>query len=175
MNWFRKHVKSGSRLALFALAIQFALSFGHFHGVAAQAAPAIQTGLTNADLAIAATLDAQGINSEAARQQPSNHDSDQQRTDACAICAVLSLAGNFLFATPPLLELPGAIEFLYLTTDAEFSHLGSLHPAFQSCAPPVSSPRLIDALPRDYRAPAWFPEGKSESIRRTPTESGSGQ
>jgi len=137
MNWFRKHVKTGSRLALFALAIQFALSFGHFHGVAAQAAPAIQTGLTNADLAIAATLDAQGINSEA-RQQPSNHDSDQQRTDACAICAVLSLAGNFLFATPPLLELPGAIEFLYLTTDAEFSHLGSLHPAFQSRAPPVS-------------------------------------
>jgi hypothetical protein len=138
MNWFRKHVKTGSRLALFALAIQFALSFGHFHGVAAQAAPAIQTGLTDADLAIAASLDAQGIDSEAARQQPSNHDSDQQRTDACAICAVLSLAGNFLSATPPLLELPGAIEFLYLTTDAEFSHLGSLHPAFQSRAPPVS-------------------------------------
>ena len=137
MNWFRKHVKTGSRLALFALAIQFALSFGHFHGVAAQA-PAVQTRLTDADLAIAATLDTQGIDSEAARQQPSNHDSDQQRTDACAICAVLSLAGNFLSATPPLLELPGAIEFLYLTTDAEFSHLGSLHPAFQSRAPPVS-------------------------------------
>jgi DUF2946 family protein len=138
MNWFRKHVKTGSRLALFALAIQFALSFGHFHGVAAQAAPALQTGLTDADLAIAAPLDAQGIDSEAARQQPSNHDSDQQRTDACAICAVLSLAGNFLSATPPLLELPGAIEFLYLTTGAEFVHLGSIHRAFQSRAPPVS-------------------------------------
>src|SRR6476620_4992179 len=96
MKWLRSNIRHGSRLALFALAIQFALSFGHFHGVAAQAAPAIQTGLTNADLAIAATLDAQGVSSEAARQQPSNHDSDQQRTDACAICAVLSLAGNFL-------------------------------------------------------------------------------
>ena len=138
MNWFRKHVKTGSRLALFALAIQFALSFGHFHGVAAQAAPAIQTGLTDADLAIAASLDAQGIDSEAARQQPSNHDSDQQRTDACAICAVLSLAGNFLSATPPLLELPGAIEFLYLTTDAEFVHLGHGRVAFQPRAPPAS-------------------------------------
>ena len=138
MNWFRKHVKTGSRLALFALAIQFALSFGHFHGVAAQAAPAIQTGLTDADLAIAATLDTQGIDSEAARQQPSNHDSDQQRTDACAICAVLSLANNFLFATPPLLELPQAVELLHLTTGAEFAHLGSLHRAFQSRAPPVS-------------------------------------
>ena len=50
VKWFRKHLKGGSRLALFALAIQFALSFGHFHGIAAQAAPAIVTGLTQADL-----------------------------------------------------------------------------------------------------------------------------
>ena len=138
MNWFRRHLKHGSRLALFALVIQFALSFGHFHGVAARAAPAIQTGLTDADLAIAAPLDAQGIDSEAARQQPSNHDSDQQRTDACAICAVISLANNFLFAVPPVLQLPQAIELLYLTTDAEFAHLGSLHPPFQPRGPPAS-------------------------------------
>ena len=54
------------------------------------------------------------------------------------ICAVLSLANNFLFASPPVLELPQAVELLYLTTDAEFAHLGSLHPAFQSRAPPIS-------------------------------------
>ena len=59
MNWFRKHLKHGSRLALFALAIQFALSFGHFHGVAAQAAPAIQAHVTDADLAHAAGVAAQ--------------------------------------------------------------------------------------------------------------------
>ena len=58
--------------------------------------------------------------------------------DDCAICAVISLANNFLFATPPLLELPQAVELLHLTTGAEFAHLGSLHPAFQSRAPPVS-------------------------------------
>src|SRR5215212_4324766 len=133
MNWFRKHVKTGSRLALFALAIQFALSFGHFHGEIARAAPAIQAGFADADLAIAAT---QAAHAEAA-QQPSNHDSDRQTSD-CAICAVLSLANNFLFATPPLLELPQAVELLHLTTGAEFAHLGSLHPAFQSRAPPVS-------------------------------------
>src|SRR5512147_1253521 len=118
MNWFRKHVKTGSRLALFALAIQFALSFGHFHGAAAQT---VRLGLTDGDLAIAATLAA---HSEAA-QQPSNHDTDQPTSD-CAICAVLSLANNFLFATPPLLELPQAVELLHLTTGAEFTHLGSL-------------------------------------------------
>ena len=134
MNWFRKHVKTGSRLALFALAIQFALSFGHFHADVARAAPAIQAGLAAPDLA--AALAAQGVPSEAA-QQPSNHDTDRQTSD-CAICAVLSLANNFLFATPPLLELPQAVELLQLTTGAEFAHLGSLHPAFQSRAPPVS-------------------------------------
>ena len=138
MNWFRKHLKRGSRLALFALAIQFALSFGHFHGVAARAAPAVQTGLTDADLAIAAALATQGPTSEAAPQQPSNHDTDHQPANACAICAVLSLANNFLFATPPLLELPQAVELLHITTGAEFTHLGSLHRAFQSRAPPVS-------------------------------------
>ena len=136
MNWFRKHVKTGSRLALFALAIQFALSFGHFHADVARAAPALQTGLADADRAIAATLVAQEAPSEAA-QQPAGHDTDQKASD-CAICAVLSLANNFLFATPPLLELPQAVELLHLTTGAEFTHLGSLHPAFQSRAPPVS-------------------------------------
>ena len=135
MNWFRKHVKTGSRLALFALAIQFALSFGHFHGAAAQT---VRLGLTDGDLAMAATLAAPAAHSEAGQpQQPSNHDTDQPTSD-CAICAVLSLANNFLFATPPLLELPQAVELLHLTTGAEFTHLGSLHPAFQSRAPPVS-------------------------------------
>ena len=135
MKWFRKHIKTGSRLALFALAIQFALSFGHFHGVAAQAAPAIQAGLSRADLAHVAT----GATPEAAQKQvPSSPDTDQQTADGCAICAVIALAGNLLFATPPVLLLPQAVELVYRTTDAEVAHLGSVHPAFRSRAPPIS-------------------------------------
>ena len=137
MKWFRNNIKTGSRLALFALAIQFALSFGHFHGEIARAAPAIQAGLPNADLAIAAALAAPQARSEAAQQQRSGHDTDQSGSD-CAICAVISLANNFLFATPPLLGLPRAVDLLHLTTDAEFAHLGSLHPPFQPRAPPAS-------------------------------------
>lgn len=131
MNWFRKHVKTGSRLALFALAIQFALSFGHFHGEIVRAAPAIQAGLADA-----AILAAQEAEPEAA-QRPSNHDTDRHASD-CAICAVLSLANNFLFATPPSLELPQSVELLHVTTAAEFAHLDSPHRAFQSRGPPVS-------------------------------------
>jgi hypothetical protein len=117
MNWFRSNIRYGSRLALFALAIQFALSFGHFHGISAQAAPAIQ---------------------QTSQQAPSNPDPDQQPTDPCAICAVMALANATLFATPPVLLLPQAIEFLYLITDAEFVHLDSVRVAFQPRAPPAS-------------------------------------
>jgi Protein of unknown function (DUF2946) len=132
MKWFRRNIRTGSRLALFALLLQFVLSFGHFHFNGAQAAPAIQT-LT--DLA-----HAQGLAADAAseRQQGGNNDTDQPSNEPCAICAVMSMANQMVFATPALLLLPDAIEVLFLVTDAEFAHLGSLWPAFQSRAPPVS-------------------------------------
>jgi len=136
MKWFRKHLKHGSRLALFALAIQFALSFGHFHSFAAQAAPAIATGLTQANLDYAKGLTAQDTANKV-EQRPATPDTDHS-ADACTICAVISLAGNALFSAPPLLQLPQAVELLYLTIDAEFVHLSSVHPAFQSRAPPTS-------------------------------------
>jgi DUF2946 family protein len=132
MNWFRKHLKFGSRLALFALLLQFVLLFGHFHWNAAQAAPAIQA-LT--DLA-----HTQGFATEAASesQQPVRHGNNQPSNEPCAICAVMSMANQMVFATPALLMLPGAFELLFLATDAEFTHLSSPWSAFQSRAPPVS-------------------------------------
>jgi hypothetical protein len=108
-----------------ALAIQFVLSFGHFHAVA-HAAPAIKSG-------IVLTAPA------ASPQQPaSDQDSDRHGHDGCAICAVVAMANTMLSATPPLLRLPEAAEFLYLTTDAEFAHLNAVRVAFQSRAPPIS-------------------------------------
>ena len=122
MKWLRSNIRHGSRLALFALVVQFALSFGHFHGGAAEAALAIQTGLAQFS----------------EPQSPASHGTDQQPSDACDICAVIALANATLLATPPLLLLPQAIEFLYLATDAEFAHLDSARIAFQPRAPPVS-------------------------------------
>jgi hypothetical protein len=134
MKWFRRHIKTGSRLALFALAVQFALSFGHFHVSAARAEPAMQIGLSDVDLS-----SVEGVApAEASQQQPANHDTDQRPGENCAICAVVSLAGNLLLSTPPLLLLPQAVELLNLVTDAEFAHLGSVRLPFQSRAPPVS-------------------------------------
>jgi hypothetical protein len=136
MRWFRSNIKRGSRLALFALAIQFAFSFGHFHAVAAQA---VQPDTAPFELSHANGLAAPDAVSESAQQpSPSTPDSDQQQGDPCAICAVMALANAVLFATPPILLLPQAIEFLYLTTDAEFVHLNSARVAFQPRAPPAS-------------------------------------
>jgi hypothetical protein len=136
VNWFRKHLKHGSRLALLALVIQFALSFGHFHADAAGAAPAVQAGLADAGLAAAAPAVLHGAADQGA-QQPPGHDTDRHASD-CAICAFLSVANNFLFANPPQLALQEAVELLHLISGAEFAHLGSLHPAFHSRAPPIS-------------------------------------
>jgi hypothetical protein len=138
MKWFRSNIKHGSRLALFALVIQFALSFGHFHGIAAQAAPAIQSSAAQSDSYASGLPEAEATGQDAQQQPSSDRDSDQHPTDACAICAVMALANAVLFATPPVLVLPQAVEFLYLATDAEFIHLNSARVAFQPRAPPIS-------------------------------------
>lgn len=129
MTWVRSNIKGGARLALFALAVQVALSFGHFHWPAAtEAAPVVQSNLTQTDAA----------GNQVKQQAPANHDPDRQPGDTCAICAVMAMASTVLFATPPLLLLLQAVEFLYLTTDAEFVHLKSAGAAFQPRAPPAS-------------------------------------
>src|SRR5450755_1762807 len=95
MKWFRSNIKHGSRLALFALAVQFVLSFGHFHGITAQAAPAIQSGPVLSDPAYATSLPAPDTVSHSTQPSPSDPDSDRQPADACAICAVMSAFASF--------------------------------------------------------------------------------
>jgi hypothetical protein len=133
MKWFRSNIRSGSRTALFALAIQLVLSFGHFHGIGAPAAAALQSSAPASSSAIVA-LDR--LSRPAQPQPASDHDSDHD--DICAICAVMALASAVLFATPPVLPVPHAVEFSYLITDTEFAYSNSLRVAFQPRAPPLS-------------------------------------
>ena len=143
MKWFRSNIRHGARLALFAFAVQLTLSFGHFHWLpASEAAPLVQSGLTQADSAKGL---AASSGPTAQQPSPANHDRDHQPGDVCAICAVVAMASTVMFATPPLLLLPQAVEFLYLTTDAEFVHLKSAGTAFQPRAPPASGHRSINA------------------------------
>jgi hypothetical protein len=133
MKWFRRNIRTGSRLALFALTLQFVLSFGHFHWDAAQAATALpsQTDVTYQ----------QGLTPDAAiqaQQQPSDHHDGKPSNEPCAICAVMSMANQLVFAIPAMLPLPDAIELHFLATGIEPSHAGSPWSAFRSRAPPVS-------------------------------------
>lgn len=133
MKWFRSNIGRGVRLALLALAVQFVVSFGHTLWLAAQAAPAVKPAAAQSDLS--------GGNAAAGQATPQsrgNRDPDRQPGDNCAICAVVAMAGTVLFATPPLLRLPEAVEFLYRTTDAEFVHLKSAGMASQPRAHPAS-------------------------------------
>jgi hypothetical protein len=115
MNWVRRHITQGSRLALFALAIQMVLAFGHFHAVPAAA---------------------QGASIERVQlPAPIQHDN---AADHCDICAVTAMAGTLLAASPPVLVLPLATDFRLVTTTAAFRHLGAFEVAFQPRAPPLS-------------------------------------
>src|SRR5581483_10976966 len=112
MKWFRSNIKSGARLALVALFVQFALSFGHVHALAVPSALAttLATAINAGDLAVGGKATSQ--------QAPAGkHDSDQRGPDGCAICAVMAMASTVLFSSPPILLLPEAIDLIYRTTD----------------------------------------------------------
>jgi hypothetical protein len=140
MKWFRSNIRRGSRLALFALAVQFLLSFGHFHASSAQAAPALTSQLVlhgAATHAVNWTLRA-----DASRPAPLKTSSDDapdgRLTDDCAICAVLALAGAMMVVTPPCLPARQAVSFSHLIANAAPVDLNSAGVAFQPRAPPVS-------------------------------------
>jgi len=148
MKWFRSNIRLGSQLALFALAIQFLLSFGHFHGSRAQAASALvdakQSGLHDYSVSFAATQAALDKSSHEDASRPlrlktaSDHEPGGQPTDDCAICAVMALANAMVVAAPAYLPGPQAFAFLYLTTDAGFVDPNSARVAFQPRAPPIA-------------------------------------
>ncbi|MBR0814376.1 DUF2946 domain-containing protein [Bradyrhizobium diazoefficiens] len=138
MKWFRSNIRHGTRLALFAMLVQFALTFGHSHWFA-QAAPLAQSSLQQTDDAKDSAKDVAAIDRTAVHKQlPLSPDREHPAEDNCAICAIIAMAGTIISATPPVLLLPQAIELLHRTTDAEFIHLKSAGTAFQPRAPPAS-------------------------------------
>ncbi|WP_366145821.1 DUF2946 family protein [Bradyrhizobium sp.] len=117
MKWVRTNIRLGARLALLALVVQLALSFGHVHAIAAQATPSIHS----------------------SQQLPApGSDSDQHPDDFCAICAVMAMASTATAAAPPVLPIPQAFELKHPAVDAPFVPPRSARAAFQSRAPPLS-------------------------------------
>jgi hypothetical protein len=69
MTWVRSNIKCGSWIALFALVVQFALSFGHFHPIASAAASAPEVGSALSGLSVASRLSGQVAEVSSKRQR----------------------------------------------------------------------------------------------------------
>ena len=128
MRWFRSQKLAVTLVALFALASQFAHTFGHVH--LERFADSAQTTSGNAAIPAAAKL---------ALDQPPSHDrpSPIRLVDGfCAICASISLAGTALIPPSPAVvvrESSGtAPEWRYLAAVA--SSAGQFH--FDARGPP---------------------------------------
>jgi hypothetical protein len=126
MHWIRSHLRFGSRLALFALAVQTVLSFGHIHLVL----PA--TGSTNGmPPAMADQSDVVLWRAPA----PINK-SDGSAGGDCAICALIQLFSTSAPSAAPSLPLPANLAPLVLEAAAEWLLPASLLFLFQARAPP---------------------------------------
>ncbi len=123
MNWLRSKAKRLSLLALFALAIQFGLSFGHFHSDRAFAGKAAISGQ---------------LSDQASAPSPDNGRDPDGRQDICAICATVALANALIDSVPPVLPLP-VVTIAADIRPAVATSGSSTHPlGFQSRAPPQS-------------------------------------
>ena len=126
MGWFRANNRLGGRLALFTLAIQLFLSFGHIH-------PDDIYGSLKAPFPTHAYSDSaasQGLT-------VSNDQSAQITDDFCAICASVSLLGSSIAAEAPKLALPDPQTIERAARVVTFVIAPDRGP-FQSRAPPVA-------------------------------------
>jgi hypothetical protein len=94
MGWFRSRSRRGSYLALFALAVQLVLSFGHVHLESGAPVAGHASGLFAvhpANASVTAAVDPAG------KEFPALAD------DHCPICTLIHLAGALVPATAPTL------------------------------------------------------------------------
>jgi hypothetical protein len=124
MRWFRANRILGSRLALFALAVQFIVAFGHIHrddiyGFARTAA--------------VVTAPAPESGQPLPGDRPAKHGDDY-----CAICAAVSLLGNSFAAAAPSLPLPAASHAIERFDRIAAIFIAPRRAAFQSRAPPAA-------------------------------------
>jgi|SRR5579872_3899197 len=125
MRWFREKIRNGAWLALTALAINLALSFGHVHGLNGR----------HSEGAISALIAA--VTSPGS-DRSQGHPGDIQPDYLCPICMAASAMGNAVTSTPPALQ----VEFTYAPIDRTIEPVVALieqpRAAFRSRGPPLS-------------------------------------
>jgi|SRR5262245_17566612 len=122
MGWFRSNRRIGSGLALVALVIHFALSFGHLHVATFENATAA---------ALAYSEPAANV-----PDAPANPSTDPGLADPCAICANIHLAASLLLEWPAWL-LPLRVEQALPDSIGVTERPAWLGTAVQARAPPI--------------------------------------
>ena len=124
MRWFRSRSRVGSYLALFALAFQLAVAFGHVHldeiaprSAGAAAFASIQSGVH-------------------APSSPTGR--EDVADDCCPICTLIHLAGALVPAETPALPLPSMFGHVRLAAAVAFDLAAPQTALFQARAPPIA-------------------------------------
>jgi hypothetical protein len=127
MRWFRSNRKTGGRLALFALAVQFVLAFGHIHP---QDIYGSLDGISSSTLSALPALEKV--------QSLSTDQAYNQSDDFCAICAAVSSLNNSFAAEAPHLALPVASRAVLEPDRVAAIFVEPRRASFQSRAPPTA-------------------------------------
>jgi hypothetical protein len=125
MNWFRSKARSCTRLALFALAVQMAVSFGHMHRDDLGLPPFAAT-----DQKLVA------FNSAHSPTGPINQNPQPASDDYCPICASIALLATGMPALPPVLVVPMPIRRVWPSVTLTQVHSRQIALSFQARAPP---------------------------------------
>jgi Protein of unknown function (DUF2946) len=127
MSWLRSRSKGLSCLALFALALQLVLTFGHVH--LERSAP------ISADKFAIASVNASSEANNPPADPTGRHD---RADDRCSICTLIHLAGTLVLAEPPSLPLPDVAERLPSEAAFAFDVPTPQRALFAARAPPTA-------------------------------------
>jgi len=125
MRWFRDNIRQGSWLALIALAINLALSFGHVHAIDGKSL-GYRSGVLLAAIPSADT-----------DQKPPHRD-DGGVDYLCPICMASAAMASALAPTPPVVAIDFAFSILDRAIEPVVAFVEPQRAAFQSRGPPIS-------------------------------------
>ena len=127
MNWCRSRIRSLALLAMFALAVQMVLSFGHMHRDDLGLPPQPMSGETQV------TSDM-----TPAPSQPAGRDHHPGSDDYCPICASMALIATALPSLPPMLIEPMPIGHVRVSETSVRLSVPQVARPFRARAPPLA-------------------------------------
>jgi hypothetical protein len=127
MNWFRAKIRPFAKLALFALAVQMVVSFGHMH---------------RDDLGLPSLANAHWAHFPSAAAQaltgPADRDQYPLSDDYCPICASIALLATGAPSLPPVIVAPPPISRVWSSPASLYLVATQAIFSFQARAPPLA-------------------------------------